>query len=265
MNASGRHNYIISLQQELLSQAARVRNLIDDAHWLSDGHHKEYLLISLLNRHLPSGMIASRGFVVCPDQPHIRSTEQDVMILDTTHESPIFNQGNIAITFPRSVRALVSVKSTMGQEEICDSVLGLTSAIAVCRPHLPLDRLFCGAYFFRPGFKTSSTAIDHFYKAVSKIPENLFPTGHESTSFSFADSTGLFLSAKVNMENMSSIHFQAFSLENAATGIFIASLLDHLAIQRGSRSSEILESVESAAEATQLSIPSSQLSDGQRP
>src|SRR4051794_17511886 len=43
-----RQRYLVSLAEELYAQANRVRDLIGDAHWLSDGHHKEYLLIDLL-------------------------------------------------------------------------------------------------------------------------------------------------------------------------------------------------------------------------
>jgi len=35
------HSYLCSWSDELVSRANRVRMLIGDAHWLSDGHHKE--------------------------------------------------------------------------------------------------------------------------------------------------------------------------------------------------------------------------------
>src|SRR5262249_30217168 len=70
-----RHRYLLSLAEELHSQSTRVRDPIGDAHWYYDGHQKEYLLVDLLRRHLPSGMLASRGFVISATDPEHRSRE----------------------------------------------------------------------------------------------------------------------------------------------------------------------------------------------
>jgi hypothetical protein len=67
-----------------------VRDLIGSKHWLSDGHHKEFLLTALLERHLPAGTIAGRGFVIHPDEPDQCSTEQDILVVDSTREAPVF-------------------------------------------------------------------------------------------------------------------------------------------------------------------------------
>ena len=121
------HRYLLSLAGELHSQSTRVRDLIGDAHWYCDGHQKGYLLLDLLRRHLPSGMLASRGFVISATETDRRSREQDILVVDATQEAPIFNQGGVIIVFPRFVRAAVSVKTTMNSVTVEDSVAGLNS------------------------------------------------------------------------------------------------------------------------------------------
>ena len=74
--------YLSSLAKELSSSSDRVRDLIGNAHWLTDGHHKEHLLRSVLARHLPSGMVAARGFVLDPSSEGVCSTEQDILVVD---------------------------------------------------------------------------------------------------------------------------------------------------------------------------------------
>src|SRR5437588_11053414 len=95
-----RHRYLLSLADELHTQSTRVRDLIGDAHWYYDGHHKEYLLVELLRRHLPSGMLASRGFVISPTDPGSQSREQDVLVVDVTQEAPLSSQGGVIVVSP---------------------------------------------------------------------------------------------------------------------------------------------------------------------
>jgi len=70
-----RNRYLASLSAELRAQATRVRDLIGDRHWLSDGHHKEYLLKDMLARHVPSSVAVSRGFVTHPNRADLVSRE----------------------------------------------------------------------------------------------------------------------------------------------------------------------------------------------
>jgi hypothetical protein len=140
--------YLTSLAAELAVQATRARDLLGDTHWLTDGGHKEYLLIDLLKRHIPHGMIASRGFVIREADPTKRSREQDVLIVDAMEEAPIFNQGGVIISFPSAVRASISVKTEMCNDEVKNSVLVLNSVRAVAGPDIDPASIWCGAYYF---------------------------------------------------------------------------------------------------------------------
>lgn len=146
--ASNRHRFLLSISSELDSQSNRVRDLIGDKHWLSDGHHKEFLLLSLLRRHLPASTMASRGFVISPVVPTLCSTEQDILIIDTTYEAPLFQQGDLAICFPRMVLAAISVKTRFTRREILDSIDGLNSVRNIARDAPDQRSVWCGAFFF---------------------------------------------------------------------------------------------------------------------
>ncbi len=154
--------YLRSLGRELEAQATRVRDLIGDKHWLSDGSHKEAILRGLLSRHIPSGMHCFRGFVVSGDG--FVSTEQDILIVDTAGSAPLFQTADLAICFPESVVAAVSVKTKIARDEIDDAVAGLASVRELCRD------IWTGVFCFddeqsRPGNQTLYDAISDAIKA----------------------------------------------------------------------------------------------------
>src|ERR1039458_857317 len=119
--------YFQSLAEELRSQSSRVRQLIGDAHWGHDGRHKEVLLQALIRRHCPSTVLVSSGFMVSQNDPEILSSEQDILVVDTSTEAPLFNQGGLVIVFPHTVMAAISVKSTMSDATIKSVVDGLAT------------------------------------------------------------------------------------------------------------------------------------------
>src|SRR5437016_5448329 len=83
--------YFGSLSGELDSQADRVRQLIGDAHWGHDGRHKELLLAELIRRHCPSSVLVSTGFVISPNNLEVRSSEQDILLVNIATEAPLFH------------------------------------------------------------------------------------------------------------------------------------------------------------------------------
>ncbi|MBN1612574.1 MAG: hypothetical protein JW940_38445, partial [Polyangiaceae bacterium] len=155
-SSSGRARYLRSLADELVSQASRVRDLIGDRHWLSDGAHKEELLRAVLRRHSPSGVEWTRGFVVSPTEDAC-SSEQDILAVDTTLEAPLFHQSNLAIVFPRAVLAAISVKTTFRKDELVDAVAGLSTLRNVA--HVTAAQpTWCGVYFYHADSRADAPA-----------------------------------------------------------------------------------------------------------
>jgi hypothetical protein len=237
--------YLLSLAQELESQSTRVRDLIGGSHWLSDGHHKEYLLLGLLQRHLPLGMIAARGFVVSPTDPEKRSKEQDILIVDALQEAPVFHDGGLVISFPRQVRAAISVKSTMSSASIDDSVTGLNTVKSLARSTEDYDNIWCGAYFFAESESINlnpKLAIDNLASSLANARQTLSPTLSETWRPCglnlFATSARIAIQIRHRAPSAEGCPgkdvLSGFNAAGLSTSIFLADLLEHLATTRGS-------------------------------
>ena len=100
--------YLSSLSVEIKSRFNRTRNLIGDKHWLTDGHHKEYLIQGVLDRFLPSGFVCGRGFVVRDQDLQCISKEQDLLIVDCRKTMPLFNESGVVVSFPENVRCALT-------------------------------------------------------------------------------------------------------------------------------------------------------------
>lgn len=239
-----RHRYLLSLADELHAQSTRVRDLIGDAHWYYDGHQKEYLLVDLLRRHLPSGMIASRGFVISPTDPVRRSREQDIVVADVSQEAPIFRQADVVIVFPRIVRAAISVKTTMDSRTIKDSVAGLNSVRDVTAGHLDPRLVWCGAYYFEvdpPLSANPALAYGHIGRAIERspvqppvpLPAHPVPLGPDLHCS--ARDLAYKLEHGYSSDSQSTVdpRLLGYQCRGLATALFLGELLDHVATLRG--------------------------------
>jgi hypothetical protein len=251
-----RERYLLSLADELRSQSNRVRDLIGDAHWLSDGHHKEFLLIDLLRRHLPAGMIAARGFVVSASKPNAVSKEQDILILDAGDEAPVFNQGGLVITFPNIVRAAISVKTRLKNANVNDSIEGLCSLRNTCNGFVDPRSIWCGAYYFDVDpivSRNPSTVFEYISRSMAAnpispaaTPQNhpipLGPDLHCSAhDFVFKLNHAYKSDDKTTVE----ARLCGYETKGLATAIFLGELLSHIAVARGSLDVEFGRVVES--------------------
>jgi len=83
--------YFESLSTELSSLKDRVRYIIDDKHWLTDGEWKESVLRSILRRHLPSSVCVGSGFLVTPEDKRISQIPSSISAQTLDIErSPVF-------------------------------------------------------------------------------------------------------------------------------------------------------------------------------
>lgn len=245
---SNRRKYLHSLALELQSQATRVRDLIGSRHWLSDGHHKEYILLSLLSRYLPSGVIASRGFVVSPHNTDECSTEQDILLVDVSREAPIFNQGSLIIAFPRQVIASVSVKTTLQQATVQDSLQGLATVRKVLHASNAGQKVWYGAYFFESESRVESNP-SLVYDWIARTLTNNGINHNSQAPIGFdllACCSTIFCRAAVDyFETLpKSVYLNGFKCGDLATALFLGHLLDCVAIWRGATEGELLNSLD---------------------
>ena len=241
---SNRLRYLFSLAEELTAQAKRVRDLIGGSHWFSDGHHKECLLLDLLRRHLPGNTIAARGFVIGSSGEEAQSREQDILILDTSSEAPIFHQGGLVIGFPAQVLASISVKTTLGRKEIIDSVASLNGLRNVAYRDRHDQDIWCGGFFFEEDagmrnfpkrrYKAIQDGIDQ--NPVTPPPPSAVTSPKLAPDILASSKDLAFIihhSYRSDESTIEPARLNSYECNGMATAIFLASLLDHIAAVRG--------------------------------
>jgi|GEM_PF-2778187 len=235
-------DYFASLSGELDSQAQRVRQLIGSAHWGHDGRHKEVLLAELIRRHCPPTILVSTGFVISPNNLEIRSSEQDILIVDASKEAPLFHQGALVVAFAHTVLAAISVKTTMDSRTVKDTIDGLQTIRQVSRDAGRRgEQTWCGGFFYRideSWSKKNQLLYDNVKRCIlqnpgpSPIIEDDRPhiIGPNCISDS-AELSLIFDYERKGDKNTSRV--RGYDCKQLATAVFLASLLEHIAIHFG--------------------------------
>lgn len=119
--------YYQSFAEELNIVQNRVRNIIVNSHWPSDGNYKEAVLKEILRRIIPSKYEIGSGFVVSNDGNQ-NSKQIDILIYDNA--SPILFKSADFIILPSDyVKAVIEVKSNIGNGDQLESALGNLLAV----------------------------------------------------------------------------------------------------------------------------------------
>lgn len=108
--------YHKSISQELKATQNRVRNLIGDAHWQTDGEHKEAVLRKIIKSHVPESLRVGKGFICYPNETdnHREDTSTQLDILLTEISKPtLFKDGDLTIVTPDAVQAIIEVKTQL--------------------------------------------------------------------------------------------------------------------------------------------------------
>ena len=110
-----------SINQELILLKDRVKNLIDiDGvnHQGEDGNYREVVLRNIIRKRLPNNISIGTGFVINKiDKAIKRTTQIDILIYDNSYPL-LFKEGDFVITTPKSVRAIIEVKTTIKNTEL---------------------------------------------------------------------------------------------------------------------------------------------------
>lgn len=152
--------YFESLTKELNALKNRVRNLIDDAHWPTEGGWKESVLRTALRRHLPGNIQVGHGFVVKREQA---SRQIDVLLYDTSY--PVLHKdGDLVIITSDAVRGIIEVKSRItvgGMREAIEKLADNSAFILEGRregDRIP-DAFFVGLFAYDSDARDASGAV----------------------------------------------------------------------------------------------------------
>lgn len=161
MIAASFTSYLATWADELSSRANRVRQLIGDAHWSSDGGHNEAIIREFLVRHLSTRFRVSRGFIRPPDPLHCCSPEIDVLLTDSLSYPPLFNEASLIIASPLSVVGMLEVKSAFTSSSLRDALANQIAAKHVHGRFVDASRAWNGIVFGTcPKSRTAESLCD---------------------------------------------------------------------------------------------------------
>lgn len=192
--------YLESWGLELAARQNRVRLLIGDAHWLSDGHHKEAILRDFLKRYLPSEVVCSTGFIRSASEDKQCSREVDILIYSGRIHLPYFAEGGVSIVDPASVLATLEIKSSYSVDALRDALQNIKEARALAMPEkLAAENLWSGIFFYDlAASRTLESAVETLATTLTEILDpdkerNLYPTcvvlGKNRLAFPTSDGT----------------------------------------------------------------------------
>jgi hypothetical protein len=208
--------------QELNAVKNRIRNLIGDAHWPTDGIWKESFLRSILRRYLPLSWTIGSGFIVTP-----KGTSKQIDILICDDQAPIFfRDGDFIIATRECVRAVIEVKTKLSSiSKITQSLKKLEHNAQLLHGrnshHEPFVGMFC--------YESTTTKSDSILKQLTrKKRENR--SLYEICSLCFGNSQFYkFWHFDPNSTSKQPYdHWHAYDLKNLAPGYFIHNVIERL-------------------------------------
>jgi hypothetical protein len=219
-----------SWSDELSARANRVRELIGGRHWLSDGHHKEYVLRELLRRYLPRHLVASRGFIKPPDRQVPPSREIDIMLSDFSLHPPWFNEGGLVVAPPAAVVGQIQVKTLLGYKEFSDVLDATVSGNVAMEDYIDPGKVWGGGLFFKVSAGESVTQccknIDGWIRKFVERSEKQLRSTDFPNCVAALDGPVVFFARSPG--RASALCVKAFDCATLAPAVMLADLFEHL-------------------------------------
>lgn len=155
--------YFQSLTSECETLKDRVRHLVNDAHWPTDGEWKESVLRSMLRRTSPESVTIGRGFVVTQDAC---STQIDVLIYDNSMPV-LYRDGDLVFVTPSACRGIIEVKSNTSAKAIRSAAIKLADNAEFVRQHGLDFHIFVGLFSYDFRGKNHGPVLDALAEAAA--------------------------------------------------------------------------------------------------
>jgi hypothetical protein len=223
-------SYLKSWSNELSSQALRIRLLIGDGHWPSDGRHKELLLIGFLKRYLPTYLILGTGFITAQSVSSDCSREIDVIVCDPSLEPPWLNESGIIITPPTPVLAQIQVKSEFSAKNFSDIFDGFASSSSF----FTSDGIWSGGFFYDFAEKETASLNETLKTTLTQLVQT--SSRVLRTPICIAGLSGSLFLITAEAESKTGkrkYSLRAFSLGDLAPAVFCAHLFQHISPSAG--------------------------------
>ncbi|PEM44326.1 DUF6602 domain-containing protein [Bacillus toyonensis] len=208
--------YFSSISDELSSLKYRIRNLMDDPHWLTDGEWKESVLRNILRRYLPETIAVGRGFIYSPNRC---STQIDILLYDVSYPI-LFKDGDLVFVTPDAVRGIIEVKSNVTTQTLnvaFNKLVANARLINTSRPNAH-NPCFTGLFSYETEIHDHNRLLQLLNKKCNGNLKNTI------THVCLGESTFLRFWAK-SPERIENI-WHSYHLENLAPAYFITNLLE---------------------------------------
>lgn len=208
-----------SIGLELNALKNRVRNLMHNPHWLSDGELKEAILRTVLKRHLPENIKVARGFIFSHENT---SSQIDIMLYDSSYPV-LFREGDFVFVTPDAVRGIIEVKTTATIGIIEEALQKLASNAAIVHSHNQNDTsardIFVGLFTYEIGQIQNPHRILECLRRVAD-GERARVVNHICLGVNY------FYKFWYENSNGSCMQWRSYRLEDLAPAYFVSNILD---------------------------------------
>jgi hypothetical protein len=207
--------YLRSFGQEVTSLQQRVRYILADAHWQTDGEWKESVVRQVLRRYLPTAIQVSRGFVVTSDAA---TTQIDILVHDAS-KPVLFKDGDFVFVTPDAVLGLIEIKARVGHSRFREAVDKLDRNAKLVRLH-PNIRAFVPFFAFETEGEFSASWLADVANAA--------PTWNHRLNFAAVGESGFIRYWHEDPANppRSYESWHAYALPGLAAGYFVHNAAD---------------------------------------
>ena len=221
--------YFESLSLELESMKDRVRYLIHDQHWLTDGEWKESVLRSVLRRHLPASVEVGSGFVVGPNSS---SGQIDILIYDAA-KPVLFRDGDLVFLASDAVKAIIEVKSKIqSKSHLKESLSKLANKSQYLFENTPGTQFethppFVGLFAYEWGVQNNNSILEAVKEAAtedSTINPQTRVVNHIALGSEFF--IRYWKTAPTSDRGVNYCSWHSYKLKNKAYGYFIHNVVD---------------------------------------
>lgn len=222
--------YHQSIGKELQAVKDRVRQLIGDRHWVSDGRYKEEILKNAIKNHLPEEFAMGSGFVI--GSPGQVTTQIDIIIYEKTMPV-LFRNGDFVIINADGVRAIIEVKTRLDASTIKEAVYKASANGQVILSHKDNKKGFFNGIFSFEEASCSPVALlaaikegVDVLKAESRTPIYLQGLLENAVVNHLAFGENIFI--KLWDANSPKSKFNGYTIDGLSNAYFIFNLMHQL-------------------------------------
>lgn len=210
--------YYRSLHTELNGLRNRVRFLIGNAHWPTDGGWKESVLRAVLRRMIGGAVDIGHGFFVTEE-----GISPQIDVLAWRSDAPVlFRDGDLVILPAHAVRAVIQVKTKLTTQTLAAGVDNLNRACAV----LPSRGIaVTGLFAYETDFPSNEPILQYLRDYASASTQLIDLVCHGSDHFiRYWPHDPEFPGKHVVYEK-----WHSYQMPELAYGYFISNIISHLA------------------------------------